>query len=322
MKLWLLFFPAILFSLRLELIPDCKERARDTHFEYFWQRCHDFTLAQGGEFGYTILADVRPGRKRNKEDVDAIILWNLPEFVARSRLYALPREKLFLFLAEPPTVNEIQYDKGLIKRFKKIFTWNDDLVDNIYYFKFYYPVLRPPIEKEVPFRDKKFSCMIVGKKSSNHPLELYSKRLSIIKKLEHSGLFDLYGVGWERSGIACYKGPCDKIKVASHYKFAFCIENMGGVKGYVTEKIFDAFASLTIPIYEGASNIEMYVPQDCFIDLAKFSNIEELIDYLHSIDEETYNGYISRIKDYLKSKKAQNYSTESFLKLFKKEFFK
>jgi hypothetical protein len=320
MKLWLLF-PTILFSLHIELIPDCKERARGACFEYFWQKCHDFTLSKGGEFRYTTLRDVYPARRRNKEDVDAIIAWNLPTFIARSKLYALPREKLFLFLAEPPTVNPIQYDRGLTQRFKKIFTWNDDLVDNINYFKFYYPVLRSPIKEELAFRDKKFSCMIVGKKSSDHPLQLYTKRLSIIKKLEHSCVFDLYGVGWEKDHIACYRGECDKIKVASQYKFAFCIENMGAIKGYVTEKIFDAFASLTIPIYEGASNIEAEVPEDCFIDLRKFSNLEELMSYLHSIDEETYNGYISRIKDYLKSEKAQNYSTESFLELFKKEFF-
>ena len=45
----------------------------------------------------------------------------------------------------------------------------------------------------------------------------------------------------------------DKIKYMQDFKFNICPENMD-VPNYVTEKIFDAFQSGTIPIYHGALN--------------------------------------------------------------------
>ena len=313
--------PALLFGgPRVELVPDCKARANGD-FEPFWKSVREFIIEAGGTFTYTTLSDVKVGRKDNKKNVDAIIAWNLPSFIPRPKFYAIPREKNYLFLAEPPTVIDIQYSRGLTRHFKKIFTWNDDLVDNINYFKFRYPVLRPPINQEVPFKDKKMFCMVIGNKASKHPLELYSKRRAIIRALDKSGEFDLYGTGWGNE-FSSYRGPVDdKVEVASRYKFAFCLENMGGIKGYITEKIFDAFASLTVPIYEGASNITEEIPANCFIDLREFASLSELVEWIKSMPEENYNEYIENIKNFLKSDLAEKYSERSFCKTIFKEIF-
>ena len=62
----------------------------------------------------------------------------------------------------------------------------------------------------------------------------------------------------------------------SRYKFALCYENLSGVKGYVTEKIFDAVHAQTAPIYWGATNITDYIDQKAFIDYRQFKNDADL----------------------------------------------
>ena len=45
---------------------------------------------------------------------------------------------------------------------------------------------------------------------------------------------------------------------------------MSDTPGYMTEKIWDSFKAKTVPVYWGASNIEEYVPKNCFIDYRDF----------------------------------------------------
>ena len=71
--------------------------------------------------------------------------------------------------------------------------------------------------------------------------------------------------------------------------FAFCFENSDSYCGYITEKIFDAFFSGTIPIYFGAPDIQDYIPKNCYIDYRQFHSTDELVKKLKSIVEENYN---------------------------------
>jgi hypothetical protein len=76
----------------------------------------------------------------------------------------------------------------------------------------------------------------------------------------------------------------------------------------VTEKIFDCFAAGTIPIYWGASNVEDYIPKDCFIDRRNFAGMEELYAFLKVMDKETYEGYLTRIRTFLNSDAAKKFT--------------
>lgn len=338
MKYLLPFFllPLIAIQgLKINIIPDTnaklhyffcsKEECSNPHASpegKIWGMIYHFAVEHGGTCAFTDYKHVNVKKRQNIIDADAVILWNIPCFVNIAKFKKVSRDKQFLFLFEPPTVISHQYNPRLTQYFKKIFTWDDDLVDNVHYFKFRYPVLRSPTHRRIPFSEKKLTCMIISNKESNHPKELYSKRRSIIQSLNTSGQFDLYGTGWGKLGYQCYKGAVgDKIEVASHYKFSFCIENMGQVKGYITEKIFDGLAALSVPIYEGATNIAEEIPEGCFIDLRKFSSMGELMHYLTSMDEETYNEYIGNILAFLKSEAAKKYSAEALFENIKKEIF-
>ena len=341
-RLLLFCLPIYAFSINVEIVPSCKNELsykfltedeqndeRRSGWDRAWGRFADNIIEGDGHISFTDLSDV-PKKRKNwkkhvswlelKKETDLIIAWGMPHFIHARKFSNIPREKQVLFLLEPPTVIPSQYEQKATKYFRKIFTWQDDLVDNEIYFKFYHPVLRPAIEREVPFQQKKFFCMIVANKSSDHPDELYSKRRAIIDYFETRQTFDLFGRGWQDENLNNYHGEVDdKIIKASEYKFAFCLENMGNVEGYITEKIFDAFSSLTVPIYEGATNIGDEIPSGCFINLKDYGSMDELHEKLLIMSKEEYEGYIRNIRAFLSSQEAYKFSADAFFRILESE---
>ncbi|KAJ6696836.1 hypothetical protein OIU85_003213 [Salix viminalis] len=78
----------------------------------------------------------------------------------------------------------------------------------------------------------------------------------------------------------------------SHYKFVLAIENTW-TESYVTEKLFYALDSGSIPIYFGAPNVLDFVPPHSIIDGNKFKSMEELASYVKNIanDPVAYSEY-------------------------------
>lgn len=247
---------------------------------------------------------------------DLLVVFDIfPEHFAH--LSKIPKEKRILFLWEPsstvPNNNNLDYHNY----FSKIYTWDDDLVDNQTYFKFYYPVLRPMIAPK-KFSTKKLSTMISCNKTSSHPDELYSERLKVIEYFEghKEGCFDLYGKWWPEWFRNYHGQVVTKSDVLQNYKFSFAYENTRDIPGYITEKIFDCFYAGTVPIYWGASNVETYIPKNCFIDRKDFPTQNDLVNYLLAMDEPHYQDYLNRIQDFLQSDAAKLYSPEKFIQIF------
>jgi len=246
------------------------------------------------------------------------VFWSLGPILKKMDFSRIPKEKMVLFLWEPPTVEKEGYDPKVQKLFGKIYTWDDDLVDGVKFFKFHYPELREKQVEATPFEKKKLCVMVAKCQSSKHPKELYSERLKAIRFFEDKpDLFDLYGRGWEKKRLANWKGAiADKIETIKNYKFSLCYENMGQVRGYITEKIFDCFAAQNVPIYLGASNVTDYIPADCFIDRREFQSDVELLDFLSKMTEDEYNGYLERISRFQRSEAAKLFSIDHFIETF------
>jgi len=256
-------------------------------------------------------------------------------------------EKSYLLATESPHVDKKAFNKKYHKYFKKIFTWDDRLVDNKKYFKVNYAF---EIPKEIPkkFYGKKLCCCIAGNKYSKHPDELYSKRIEIIRWFEkyHLEDFDLYGMGWNEYNFGktlvgkvlnkfkmlrkffapnfpSYQGAIkSKFEIMKNYKFSICYENIKDQPGYITEKIFDSFFAGCIPIYWGASNITDYIPENCFIDKRKFNSYEELYEYMVSMRENEYMEYLDNIEKFLNSEKANPFRAETFANTIVNEILK
>jgi alpha(1,3/1,4) fucosyltransferase len=231
-----------------------------------------------------------------------------------------PKEKKILFLWEPPSVIPENYDLNNHLSFSKVMTWNDALVDGKKYFKFRYPVLHPMIPKAAPFESKQLCTLIACNKNSSYPGELYSERRYLIQFYENSPFedFSLFGKWWPET-LRTYQGPIDKkVDCLKSFRFCYAYENIRGIPGYITEKIFDCFQAAAVPIYWGAPNISCEIPKNCYISREEFPSDYTLYSYLKNMDEAAYSEYQRNIRSYLESEKAQAYSQEHFINLFMK----
>jgi hypothetical protein len=84
----------------------------------------------------------------------------------------------------------------------------------------------------------------------------------------------------------------ENLKITNRYKFVLTLEPMYHELwswDWVTERMWNAFKSKTIPVYYGCYNIEQLVPKDLFIDLRDFNlNMSEVSNYLKSISKDQY----------------------------------
>jgi len=228
------------------------------------------------------------------------------------------QDRVVLFTGEPPTIIPENWDKRAHRLFPVIFTWNDRLVDGKKFYKFHIPQtsLFHKIN-EIPFSNRKFLVNISSNKFSKHPRELYSVRRNTIRYFEknHPNDFDLYGFGWDdgEDSYPSYRGTVkNKWDVYPRYRFGVCYENILDEPGYITEKIFDCMRAGVIPIYLGASNIKDYVDEDAFIDRRKFPSDSDLAEFLFSINENVFNGYMEAIRNYLASERFSKFLPPAF----------
>lgn len=281
---------------------------------------HTVDMYRKGEFDKIVFQEIPRSwytLSSFKDRVKYVLKCGIVKDVLAYAIKKVPKKNRILLIMEPAVVAEKSYDPQYHRFFGKVLTWDDDIVDNEFYYKIYYPQPEPKKRYYRDFDEKKFVTMICGNKKSLHPDELYSKRRMIIDYFEQNEKnFDLYGVGWENEQIKNYKGRVEKkLETLSQYKFAVCFENQCNVKGYITEKIFDCFFTNCVPVYWGAENITEYIPENTFIDWRKYDSLDELFTYMESMDKNTYDRYLENIKEFLDSDQFQElFSVNAYVK--------
>ena len=281
----------------------------------------------------------------NIENFDAIVFMDFPTFKNKyfKQLVSDKSKNLYLLIFESEVIRPDNWNLKNHKYFKKIFTWNDDFVDNKKYFKINFSS-KIPADLNFDLNKKDKLCTtIVANKFKFHQLELYTERVNAIRWFEenHPEDFDLYGIGWDKyyfKGMLSrlnrfdtltkflkpkypsYKGSVEsKREVLQKYKFAICYENARDISGYITEKIFDCFFAGCVPVYWGALNVNEHIPEDTFIDKRNFSTYKELYKYLKNMPDEEYMNYLKAIKNFIKSDKIYPFSAECFAETIIKE---
>ena len=81
------------------------------------------------------------------------------------------------------------------------------------------------------------------------------------------------------------KNQEDKYDFLKKYKFSIVCENEKK-NGYITEKVLDAFAAKTIPIYYGADNVNKYFNPEAMIIIKDEDDIDNAIERIKQIDED------------------------------------
>lgn len=203
----------------------------------------------------------------------------------------------------------------------------------------------PPVAirkpRRIGFLDRPALAAIVATnraENTTSPNELYSERVRVIRAFEKRPdlEFELWGKGWnlppqppgllfsaaykvlrhlpfDIAGIRNKKGPCvNKDDVLQRAKFNFCFENVSGIKGYVTEKIFDSLVAGAVPIYAGCDDIGLYVPETCFIPYKKGDDIGAIIERLLMYSEKEYQEFDRNRLEFLSGSEFIKHSVEAF----------
>lgn len=244
------------------------------------------------------------------------------------------KDRLALFMFEPPTVYPENYDFELHKYFSIIFTWDPALADGKKYHRIYLPSPTCfPDVRSVPFSERKLLVNISSQKFSSHPRELYSEIRRTIRFFEEffPDHFDLYGFGWNldlkqflrrklthptirREFYPSYRGIArHKCEVYPNYKFGLCYENASNQPGYVSLKIFDCLRSGCVPVYLGAPDIEDYVDKDAFVDRRAFSSLKDLGEYVNGIGKQEYRRYVDAGIRYLQTSRFKLFLANNFV---------
>ena len=234
---------------------------------------------------------------------------------------ANPSVKIIFLVTEEHNIAPL-YTKDILQSplFDIVLTWRDDIIDDKYFYKYYYP---NPLRKMVLpllFMKKKYLTIINSYKyhEKYKKGDLYVERIKAIKYFAKNSSIDLYGMGWENCSDPLikkvYLGSIkSKIEVIKNYKFAIAFENSNNDIGGICEKIFDVMAAGCVPIYWGAPNVLDYIPENTFIDFRNFSNYQELDKYLKTINESEYNKYIKAIEKFLESDKYYQFTSKGFV---------
>lgn len=121
--------------------------------------------------------------------------------------------------------------------------------------------------------NKKFCNMVVSNKNFDLRNDFY-KELSKYKKIDSGGKY-LNNIGYRVK---------DKLQFQKKYKFSLAFEN-SSKNGYLTEKIFDAFAADTIPIYYGDPTVTELINPNTFILVKSKEDFKKAIKLIEKIDQ-------------------------------------
>ena len=227
--------------------------------------------------------------------------------------------KTILVLNEPPIIVKEHAQVERLKRFLVVYTWNHDLCRMQNFEPYFFPAENqiPATTKGIPsFEEKKLACMIASCLTINHPTELYSERKAIAKyyQKKHPTDLDLFGWrGWGQKYAPIFQGRAhNKIETMQKYRFCYCYENWKSNTHYISEKIYDAFNALCIPIYLGSNQITKLIPKETFIDARDFKNVDHIHYFISHMSKQTYQKYIDAIIEFRLSEHRKLATTETF----------
>lgn len=249
--------------------------------------------------------------------------------------------KHILEVYESPAINPHLLNPKLRHNFARVYTWEDDKVDNQKTFSLHYGLPWPSKAFNVDATlaaKTTLACTISGYKKVNFKGELYSAREAVIRWYERHAPehFNLYGMGWDKftfTGLTrplnripaarkllaptwpLWRGPVEnKTTTMATHKFAYCFENVEGYTGYITEKPFDVLFAGCVPIYRGAPNVTDFIPPTCLIQATNFKNQAELHRYISTMPPAEYRTYLENIATYLTTNHQGPFSAKNWAK--------
>lgn len=141
-------------------------------------------------------------------------------------------------------------------------------------------MMKKHIFDEDILREKTDFCAFVVSKGDKYVAkerEEFFRALSSYKKVNSGGRF--------LNNIGIPEGIIDKYEFQKKHKFTIAFENSSH-DGYTTEKLMQAFAAGTVPIYWGDPKVGEVFNEKAFINVNSYKSIDDVIKLVKDIDED------------------------------------
>ncbi len=160
-------------------------------------------------------------------------------------------------------------------------------------------------KSKIKLLDKKYKIAALFTYSNNKSklmkegtnIDLVQKRCEYALAGYKRKLLHIYGNKWpngyalENSGFGFEKEKpwwTKKIEILNEYKFNLCFENTAH-HYYITEKIWHAIVSFTLPIYHSLnSSVYEIFPENSFVDAHQFTDVHAMFDYIENMSDDEY----------------------------------
>ena len=248
----------------------------------------------------------------------------------------------FLLRMESGYVVPENDDLQQLNGYTRVFTWDRNLARGCNFEYVPHPQdLSIPMHGSWPtWQERPLSfCLIAANKMLRRPTsaDLYVERQRIIRWFERHAPsdFELYGRNWNlpmasrtavglalrglgklglvRGRLVVYRGEIpDKVPVLRRSRFAFALENVEGLEGYLTEKLFDCLYEGCIPIYLGDPGVSEILPNEVYVPYFRGQSLKELYANLTSMSSAEYSERQAAIRGFLGSEACRALSSQGF----------
>ena len=131
------------------------------------------------------------------------------------------------------------------------------------------PLLQP---RKLDMTKKDKFCALIAGNPEGLRINLFH---SISKYKQVDGYGNMFGRALRQS----------KFDLLKEYKFCLCPEN-SIYDGYVTEKLLDAYAGCTIPIYSGTGTVDKDFNDNAFLNYQWWKDMVKFIGYIEELDND------------------------------------
>lgn len=123
--------------------------------------------------------------------------------------------------------------------------------------------------------DRRFCSFVYSNDKADSMREKLYDAISSYKEVDSGGRY--------RNNLPDKQPVKDKLAFEQEHKFSIACENACH-PGYHTEKLAEAFAAKTVPVYWGDPSVEKVFNPKAFINCSKYSSMEEIIQRVEYLD--------------------------------------
>jgi hypothetical protein len=285
----------------------------------------------------------------SRNDADVLVYMaqpNSPRDVLAHKLKH-PNQKVILVMWETSLGARYAANPQNHQGYDAVFTYVNRLVDGRRYFflpprAFY----RQRITTGLPFEERRVGCLV----GTNRKFRYRSGLLTICKGWRFSArdwidyvfcpgelirfrakfgrlcanyeeaTLDIFGEGWEifpETRRVCRGIPGEStLEYIGNYRYYFAFENHTSSSGLISERIWDALWGDAVPVYLGNSELDRFIPRECYIDAARFDTPKLLLKWLCQAPKETWQKYREAGREFISSEAVDKFLPDAFANEF------